>query len=132
MLAEHYLLIKHIHISLALLSGALFVLRGIWVLAVTRKTTLQRSVNRLSYVIDSGLLLVGLLLLASLDFVPLAAAWLQVKLLLLVLYVLFGVLAFRAKYTMSVRYLVFVAALICYAGMYYSARLHQPLAGLFS
>lgn len=132
MFAEHYLVIKHIHISLVLLSGALFVLRGIWVLAVSGQTALQRRINRLSYIVDSGLLLAALLLLVSLDFAPLAAAWLQVKLLLLVLYVLFGVLAFRVKYTMPVRYLAFVAALICYAGMYYSARLHQPLAGLFS
>ncbi|HZJ91800.1 MAG TPA: SirB2 family protein [Thiopseudomonas sp.] len=132
MFAEHYLVIKHIHISLALLSGALFVLRGIRVLAVSGQTALQRRINRLSYIVDSGLLLAALLLLVSLDFAPLAAAWLQVKLLLLVLYVLFGVLAFRVKYTMPVRYLAFVAALICYAGMYYSARLHQPLAGLFS
>ncbi len=132
MLAEHYLVIKHIHISLALLSGALFMLRGSWALAVSGQTALQRRINRLSYGVDSALLIAAVLLLVSLGFAPLAAPWLQVKLLLLVLYVLFGVLAFRAKYTMLVRYLAFVAALICYAGMYYSARLHQPLAGLFS
>ena len=132
MFTEHYLVIKHIHISLALLSGALFMLRGIWALAVSGQTALQRRINRLSYCVDSALLIAAVLLLASLGFAPLAVAWLQVKLLLLLVYVLFGVLAFRAKYTMPVRYLAFVAALICYAGMYYSARLHQPLAGLFS
>lgn len=30
MLAEHYGLIKNVHISLALLSGCLFMLRGLW------------------------------------------------------------------------------------------------------
>jgi len=132
MFAEHYLLVKNIHIALVLLSGSLFVLRGVWVLLAGSGTTLQRQVNRLSYVVDSLLLLAALLLLIILNFAPLSASWLQAKLLLLVLYVLFGVFAFRAKYSMRVRWLAYIAALLCYAGMYYSARLHQPFAGLVS
>lgn len=132
MFAEHYLLVKNIHIALVLLSGSLFVLRGVWVLLAGNGTTLQRQVNRLSYVVDSLLLLAALLLLIILNFAPLSASWLQAKLLLLVLYVLFGVFAFRAKYSMHVRWLAYIAALLCYAGMYYSARLHQPFAGLVS
>ncbi|WP_205340594.1 SirB2 family protein [Denitrificimonas caeni] len=132
MFAEHYLLVKNIHIALVLLSGSLFVLRGLWVLLAGTGTALQRQVNRLSYVIDSLLLLAALLLLIILNFTPLSASWLQTKLLLLVLYVLFGVFAFRTKYSMRVRWLAYIAALLCYAGMYYSARLHQPFAGLVS
>lgn len=132
MFAEHYLLVKNIHIALVLLSGSLFFLRGVWVLLAGSGTTLQRQVNRLSYVVDSLLLLAALLLLIILNFAPLSASWLQAKLLLLVLYVLFGVFAFRAKYSMRVRWLAYIAALLCYAGMYYSARLHQPFAGLVS
>jgi|SRR5699024_1747899 len=132
MLAEHYLLVKNIHIGLVLLSGSLFVLRGLWVLIAGSGAPLQKKVNRLSYVIDSCLLLAAVLLLVILDYAPLAAAWLQVKLILLVLYVLLGVLAFRNKYSMQVRWLAYAAALLCFALMYYSARLHQPLAGLLS
>lgn len=132
MLAEHYLLIKNIHIGLALLSGSLFVLRGIWVLLAGGGAPLQKMINRLSYLIDTGLLLAALLLLIILGFAPLAAGWLQAKLVLLVLYVVFGALAFRVKYTLSLRWLAYAAALLCFAGMYYSARLHQPFAGVFA
>ena len=132
MFAEHYVLIKNIHISLVLLSGSLFMLRGLWVLLAGSGSALQKKVNRLSYVIDSCLLLAAVLLLIALDYAPLAAAWLQVKLILLVLYVVLGVFAFRNKYSMSVRWLAYAVALVCFALMYYSARLHQPLAGLLS
>ena len=132
MLAEHYLLIKNIHIGLALLSGSLFVLRGIWVLLAGGGTPLQKMINRLSYLIDTGLLLAALLLLIILGFAQLAAAWLQAKLVLLVLYVVFGAFAFSVKYRLGLRWLAYVAALLCFAGMYYSARLHQPFAGVFA
>lgn len=132
MFAEHYLLVKNIHIGLVLLSGSLFVLRGLWVLLMGSGSGLQKKVNRLSYVIDTCLLLAALLLLMILNYAPLSAAWLQAKLFLLVLYVVFGVFAFRNKYSMEVRWLAYSAALLCFAGMYYSARLHQPFAGLLS
>ena len=85
MFAEHYLLIKNIHMGLALLSGSLFVMRGLWVLLASRATDWQKKVNRLSYMIDSCLLLAAFLLLMILDYAPLSAAWLQVILILLVL-----------------------------------------------
>lgn len=132
MFTEHYLLVKNIHITLALLSGSLFMLRGLWVLLAGSGSALQKKVNRLSYVIDTGLLLAAFVLLIALNYAPLAAAWLQTKLLLLVLYVVFGALAFRAKYSLRMRWLAYAAALLCFAGMYYSARLHQPFAGLLS
>lgn len=130
MFAEHYLLVKNIHIGLVLLSGSLFVLRGLWVLLLGSGSGLQKKVNRLSYVIDTCLLLAALLLLMILNYAPLSAAWLQAKLFLLVLYVVFGVFAFRNKYSMRVRWFAYAVALLCFAGMYYSARLHQPFAGL--
>ena len=132
MFAEHYLLVKNIHITLVLLSGSLFVLRGLWVLLAGSGSALQKKVNRLSYMIDTCLLLAAFVLLMILNYAPLSTAWLQSKLLLLVLYVVFGALAFRAKYSLSLRWLAYCAALLCFAGMYYSARLHQPFAGLLS
>ena len=132
MFIEHYLLVKNIHIALVLLSGSLFVLRGLWVLLAGSGGALQKAVNRLSYVIDTCLLLAAFVLLMILNYAPLSAAWLQTKLLLLMLYVVFGALAFRTKYNLRMRWLAYAAALLCFAWMYYSARLHQPLAGLFS
>lgn len=132
MFAEHYLLVKNIHISLVLLSGSLFLVRGLWVLLAGTGSAAQKIVNRLSYVIDSCLLLAAFLLLMILNYVPLSAAWLQTKLFLLVLYVLFGVSAFRTNYSLRMRWLAYSIALLCFVGMYYSARLHEPFAGLLS
>ncbi len=132
MLVESYQIIKNIHIGLALLSGSLFAVRGLWVLIVGSGAPLQRSINRVSYVVDTGLLIAALLLLIIFSFAPLSMAWLQAKLFLLVLYVGFGALAFRVKYSLQLRWLAYLIALLCFIGMYYSARLHQPFAGIFS
>ena len=117
---------------MALLSGSLFAVRGLWVLIVGSGAPLQRSINRVSYVVDTGLLIAALLLLIIFSFAPLSMAWLQAKLFLLVLYVGFGALAFRVKYSLQLRWLAYLIALLCFIGMYYSARLHQPFAGIFS
>lgn len=132
MLVENYQIIKNIHIGLALLSGSLFAVRGLWVLIVGSGAPLQRSINRVSYVVDTGLLIAALLLLIIFSFAPLSMDWLQAKLFLLVLYVGFGALAFRVKYSLQLRWLAYLIALLCFIGMYYSARLHQPFAGIFS
>ena len=132
MLVENYQIIKNIHIGLALLSGSLFAVRGLWVLIVGSGAPLQRSINRVSYAVDTGLLIAALLLLIIFSFAPLSMAWLQAKLFLLVLYVGFGALAFRVKYSLQLRWLAYLIALLCFIGMYYSARLHQPFAGIFS
>ncbi|WP_022966477.1 SirB2 family protein [Denitrificimonas caeni] len=132
MLVENYQIIKNIHIGLALLSGSLFAVRGLWVLIVGSGAPLQRSINRVSYVVDTGLLIAALLLMIIFSFAPLSMAWLQAKLFLLVLYVGFGALAFRVKYSLQLRWLAYLIALLCFIGMYYSARLHQPFAGIFS
>ena len=132
MLAENYQIIKHIHMGLALLSGSLFVVRGLWVLSAGSGAPLQRRINRVSYVVDTGLLVAALLLLSIFSFAPLSTAWLQAKLFLLLLYVGFGALAFRVKYSLPLRWLAYLMALLCFVGMYYSARLHQPFAGVFS
>ena len=132
MLVENYQIIKNIHIGLALLSGSLFAVRGLWVLIVGSGAPLQRSINRVSSVVDTGLLIAALLLLIIFSFAPLSMAWLQAKLFLLVLYVGFGALAFRVKYSLQLRWLAYLIALLCFIGMYYSARLHQPFAGIFS
>ena len=63
MFAEHYLLVKNIHIALVLLSGGLFMLRGLWVLLAGSGNALQKKVNRLSYIIDTCLLLAAFALL---------------------------------------------------------------------
>ncbi|MDY7219062.1 SirB2 family protein [Denitrificimonas sp. JX-1] len=124
------MLIKYIHMSLAVFSGCLFVVRGSWVLLGGTKVDWCKTIDRLSYGVDSCLLLAAILLLLILNYTPLSEAWLQAKLLLLALYIMFGVLAFRDTLCLVLRWLAYSAAIMCFFIMYYSARLHQPFAGL--
>lgn len=129
MLVDYYPLLKASHIGLALLSEGLFAGRGLGVLMGASLP--MAPVMRSSMVIDSALLAAALLPLAALQFQPLAAPWLQVKLALLVGYIVFGTLALRRARTPTGRALAFVAALTCYTLIIAVARSHDPSTGLF-
>lgn len=122
--------LKHAHITLVLLSGGLFALRG---LAVLRGASwgMARAVRLASYGIDTLLLLAGASLWWLLGLHPVQAPWLGSKLLLLALYIVLGSLALKRARTTMLRVVCFVAALACFAFMLSVARLHHPW-GVFS
>ncbi len=128
-MAEHYTWIKHFHIGMAYLTVTLFVLRGVYRLLGGERFSLRlRTVtNRISYGVDTLLLLMGILLLVVLQLNPLAVAWLSSKLGLLVAYVILGVFAFRNRLPLALRWLCFALAIGCWVLMYKTARLHLPL-----
>lgn len=130
MLIEFYPAIKATHISLALLSVGLFTLRGIGVQLGIRAAR-ARLVRRASVVIDTALLGAALLLLAARNINPFAVTWLQVKLALLIAYILFGILALRAARTRGGKLAAFIVALSCFGMMFSVARTHDP-AGFLS
>lgn len=118
------------HISLVLISGALFAARGVGVLAGAR-WSMAPAVRRLSHTIDTALLGAALLLLYVLDINPFAVAWLSTKIALLMAYIVLGSLALKRARTTGVRALCFVAALVCFGFMLTVARAHHPL-GVFA
>lgn len=126
MFSECYVPLKTLHITLVLASGALFTLRGVAGLS-GRGWGMAQGVRRLSYALDTLLLLagVGLWLLLSLN--PLQQTWLGVKLLLLLLYIALGSLALKRARSPRGRMLSFVATLCCYGFMLTVARAHHPL-----
>lgn len=125
-LIEFYPAIKDAHIGLALLSGALFAVRGIGTLCGMR-FALSASVRRASVVIDTSLLTTAVLLLVALQLNPFTTPWLQMKLGLLVAYIGFGALALKRAPTHASRAIAFAAALLCYTAMIAVAHTHQPL-----
>ncbi len=125
-LATLYPYIKHAHIGLALASGALFALRGLAVLAGAR-WPMRPPLRHTSMGIDTLLLVAALLLLFILQLNPFAVAWLQVKLMLLVAYVVLGTFALRRARGTGARALFYVAAVACFLMMYSVARAHHPL-----
>lgn len=129
-LAEYFSLIKVAHVGLAMLSGAVFAGRGVGVL-LGATAPMAPLVRRWSQAIDTALLAAALLLLAIMHLNPLAVPWLQVKLALLVAYIVFGMLALGRARTQAGRALAFAAALLCFTMMVSIAHTRNPL-GLLS
>jgi uncharacterized membrane protein SirB2 len=121
-----YLQIKAVHIAAVLASGGLFALRGAAVLAGQR-WAMAAPLRYLSYSIDTVLLTAALMLLTALKLNPFAVPWLSVKLSLLLCYVVLGTLALKRARSPRGRALCYVAALGCFAFMYFVARAHHPL-----
>jgi uncharacterized membrane protein SirB2 len=123
---EFYPQIKLVHVAAVLLSGGLFLLRGLAVQGGSR-WGMATPVRFLSYGIDIVLLSAALMLLAVLPYAMFANGWLWVKLGLLLAYVVLGSFALKRGPTAAVRWTCFVAALITYGAIFMIARTHHPL-----
>lgn len=128
-LATFHPLLRTVHLTLALTSGGLFLVRGIGVLAGSA-IPVSLPVRRLSHVLDATLLLSALLLLLTLRLNPFATPWLLAKLGFLVAYIGFGMVALHRGRTPAVRAVTFALALFCFAMIYTVARSHHPLGML--
>lgn len=128
-MAEHYLWIKQFHMGMAYLTVVLFVARGLYRLLAGERVHagLRKVTDRISYGVDSLLLLMAILLLVILQLNPVTTAWLSSKLGLLVAYVILGVFAFRNRLPLAARWLCFGLAIGCWWLMYQCARQHQPV-----
>lgn len=125
-LIDLYPLARQVHIGLVIASGSLFALRGIGVLSGAR-WSMRRSVRIASQIIDAGLLMAALSLLAMLQLNPFAVTWLATKLVLLVVYIVLGSLALKRARSARARFVCFIAALLTFAFMLGVARAHHPL-----
>ncbi len=121
-----YLPIKHLHVTMVALSGLLFLVRGLAVLAGKAWAT-RPALNRTTQVVDTVLLASAIALAVMLGQYPFVHGWLTVKVLLLVAYIVLGVFALRRGRTTAVRSACFVAALAVYATIIGVARQHHPL-----
>lgn len=126
---EFYPQIKQFHILLALLSGAIFALRGAFALAGMHWPQ-ALPVKWLSYTIDTCLLTAALMLLTILPWAMFGNGWLLTKIVLIVVYVVLGVFAMRPGRRQRTRALCYAAALLVFAGIYGIARVHHPLGWL--
>ncbi|NBD94950.1 MAG: hypothetical protein GVY11_00535 [Gammaproteobacteria bacterium] len=108
-----YVLLKNLHIALALLSGIGFALRGYIRLALDRP--LAHPMVRIGpHVIDTLLLFSGIALWVQMSFSILS--WLGVKLLLIVAYIVLGITAFRIP-ARGPAIVVFLVALSIFVGI---------------
>ncbi len=102
-------LLKEFHVALAYITVAGFVVRGLLALADSplRNQTWMRVAP---HVIDTLLLGFGIALAVSMALSPLANGWLMAKIVGLLAYIGFGVLAMRAR-SRPLKILGFVAAM---------------------
>lgn len=124
--AEFYAPLKLAHVTLVGLSGSLFALRGLAVLA-GQAWAMARPLRLVSVAIDTLLLAAGVALWTLLQLQPLRDPWLGAKLVLLVVYIVLGSFALERGRTAPVRGLSYVAALACFGWMVSIALTHHPL-----
>jgi len=124
--------IKAVHVAAVLLSGVLFIARGLLVQAGRQRWAMCGVARCASYSIDTVLLTAALMLVTILPGALFANHWLTLKLALLVVYVTAGSLALKRARTPRGRKLFFIGALAVYAIMLGVARAHHPLGWLLS
>ena len=127
-----YVQIKAVHVATVLLSGALFLMRGLLVQAGWQRWAMSAPVRYVSYSVDSVLLTAALMLVTVLPGTMFANHWLTLKVALLIVYVVLGSLALKRARTPRGRTIAFIAALAVYAAMLGIARAHHPLGWLRS
>ena len=112
----NYAAIKHIHIACAVLSGSLFVLRGIWTL---RESVMlqQRWVKVAPHIIDTVLLASALTMVVWSGQYPFVQDWLTAKVLALVIYIMLGTFALKRGKSKTVRLGAFICALAIFGYM---------------
>lgn len=125
----HYPTLRHLHLGLAVTSGVVFAVRGAAVLA-RQRWPLRPVPQRLGVIVDTGLLITAVRLLWELRLNPLITPWVQLKLVLLPLYVLLGLLMFRYARKRSARTFWYFAALACYGFVISVALTQSPLGAL--
>lgn len=127
---EFYPQIKFVHIAAVSLSGSLFMLRG-WLMLARASFTNHAALRFVSYAIDTTLLTSALMLTTIVHQYPFVQAWLTVKVLLLVVYIVLGTLALKRGRTRAAQVTCYFAALFVFAFIVSVARAHDPW-GIFS
>ncbi len=119
-----YPLLKHLHLALALISGLGFALRG-FIRIVLQRRLAHPLVRFGPHLIDTLLLASGIALWVLMAYSPLKVGWFGLKLVLVVVYIVLGILAFRETDRPRAA-LTYVAALGVYVGIAWLA-LYKPV-----
>jgi len=123
--------LRHVHMTTVALSGVFFLIRAVAFNTAGAGWPKARPVRKLSYAIDTMLLVSAIGLTVITAQYPLADAWLTVKVALLIVYIGLGIVALRPAVTSSVRLAATAAALLVFAFIVSVARAHHPL-GVFA
>jgi len=118
-------LLKHFHISFALVSVAGFILRWLWKF---KDSTLSyhRLTKTVPHVVDTLFLASGFMLAFSIGQYPFTTPWLTAKIAGLLAYIVLGMLAMSGRIPRRGRIIFFSIALLCFFWILTVARLKTP------
>jgi len=121
-----YLAVKNLHLATLTLTLALFILRGVWMMADSPRLQ-ARWVRIVPHINDTLLLASGIGLAVLIQQYPLVHGWLTAKLFALVAYIVLGTVALKRGKTRGLRIAAWIAALGVFGYMLAVAFAHDPL-----
>lgn len=104
------LALKDIHILCAYATGIGIVIRGVLVIAQNTFSK-HRIIKILPHMIDTVLLLSGLVMAYQLSYIPSEQPWLLAKIIALVFYIFFGLVLLRWAKTTQIRVFSLIAVM---------------------
>jgi uncharacterized membrane protein SirB2 len=121
-----YSTLKSLHLTTIALSLALFVLRGLWMIAESPRLQ-ARWARIVPHLNDSVLLVSGISLAYTLGLSPLEHGWLAAKIVALLAYIVLGTIALKRGKTRGQRIAAWIAALLVFGYMVAVAVAHDPV-----
>lgn len=106
-----YALIKNIHLAFAMLTTIGFCVRGVWMM--TESSMLQKKlVKVLPHIVDTTLLISAVTLVVMSGQYPWVAAWVGMKIALLVAYIVLGTFALKRGKNKQIRTVFFAVSIL--------------------
>jgi len=121
-----FMLLKHTHVTCAVISFALFFLRGIW--RFKGSPIMQQGwVKVVPHAVDTLLLASALGMAYLIEQYPLVDAWLTAKFFGLLLFITLGSVALKHGKTRAIRIAAWLGAQVVFAYIVLVATNHNPL-----
>ncbi len=121
-----YETVKFIHIATAIASISGFVIRGIWMMSSSKMLS-NTWVKVLPHVNDTLLLITAIILVVISAQYPGSTAWLNAKIVALILYIVLGTIALRRGPTLQIRVVAWGLAVIVFIYIFVVANAKQVL-----
>jgi uncharacterized membrane protein SirB2 len=111
-----YSIIKHLHITLALISICGFIIRGGLKISGSRLMN-KKWIKIIPHIVDTALLSCGVFMAVTLGLTLSNAPWLMAKMIALLAYISFGMITLRFAKTNQLRSISYGLAIACFGYM---------------